>query len=76
MAHGGPQCGDGPPEGHCALGAMGRIGPEIGYRARRLGSKRGPRAFGRLTLFVAGTKNQASWLIGIFYRLFVIAGTN
>ena len=37
MAHGGPRRGDGPPEGHCALSAMGRIGPEIGSRARRLG---------------------------------------
>ena len=38
MAHGGPRWGDGPPVGHCALSAMGRIGPEIGSRARRLGS--------------------------------------
>ena len=38
MAHGGPPWGDGPPEGHCALRAMGQIGPEIGSRARRLGS--------------------------------------
>ena len=36
MAHGGPRCGDGPPVGHCALSAMGRIGPEIGSQARRL----------------------------------------
>ena len=38
MAHGGPRWGDGPPEEHCALSAWGRIGREIGYRARRLGS--------------------------------------
>ena len=38
MAHGGPRWGDGPPEGHCALSAMGRIGHEIGSRARRLES--------------------------------------
>ena len=37
-AHGGPRRGDGTPEGHFALSAMGRIGPEIGSRARRLGS--------------------------------------
>ena len=38
MAHGGPRRGGGPPEGHCALSAMGRIGPEIRSRARWLES--------------------------------------
>ena len=38
MAHGGPGRGDGPPEGHSALSAIGRIRPEMGSRARRLGS--------------------------------------
>ena len=37
MAHGGPRWGNGPPVGHCALSAMGRIGPKIGPWARRLG---------------------------------------
>ena len=38
MAHGGPRWGDGPLVGHCALSALGRIGPKIGSRARRLRS--------------------------------------